>query len=776
MKKKFQYLFAFLCFFLISPKLVLGYQHNIVYFVESFNVSSTSDIINLRGYSYISHQDNRGGSNGNLTTSLIAYVGEWKDQYLECAAGNDKCYKISNKDYSGVDHYPLRCTQSYCTATWRSSLNSKSLSSFDEDGNSCVGDPSHCIYHDIGFNFDINLQTLYNYFVQANVTGDLKFRIYSKTRKHSASSDLGVYSVVCRRDGQACSSSTSTANFTFNMFDFATTARMDAIDAYMQTETGYSIQPLIKWHPRGGEENGTYDYSVLGFTYGTSRQVRYADQSLSTGNQPMLHLSGHGLDGWAFVSWVKIPGNLGLKISNLVPKYIKKTCNDIFGSSKITSNTVDCGNTKKYNQCRKDSNISGTIYLKTDSTCSGYKSNIGGEYYIPITVVTDVLLNEEAVFTFGNASPSTVYAGKGFSLESTIYRDSVTWVDANMNFDGTPYYRYIASKYILSGNSCTKDANFNVTANTQFYYYDDTGQFISQPVSLSTASFEVINQQARKKIKKASDVIDKVKFKSCDSNNSDGCTFANPNKEVSGSWIKNNDTEISEYKISNQLFGRTFTDTYNYNLTDSYVVLSGNENGKAEYIKQAEEISESYQATGKKYYIDFKWISAQFPFNLAKEQKPSFLGFDWILNGKCSITVKDGYYTEGEGGKLESLLKYRSINVDNPFPKGNIPSNWQKWWEKTSNQTRIKNSYGDYPDHPLYEITLSKYEIPDAKSISDISNYGEANGNDSYASTKTISLDGSSKFVKLFFSVFVRESDRLYCPLGTFKQECDLGR
>lgn len=810
--KDIKWLFLFLICFCFNMNFVNAMEQSHIYMVENLNFSN-NDILTIDGYSFVSHRDNYGGK--NLNTYIVAYTGsrgttaDWWDIFpsgsssntninamISTCNSNSNCY-IVKADTVSRDFWWSRCTGSGCkyesVALTRASqgqfVNDTSCtSSVDSNGNNYGG--SHCVYYNVGFSAKLNLKSILEKFSDGNYRYDrtINFAIVASISgggKSVYSTNMGVYPAFCHVNGTgSCSNGAqidSGGNYTVNVGNMSREAHYDAIDSGGYNNSSATSYAAIFAHANNYnilnlDKKKTFSLTKGGVTGSFVDEIFLLN---SVFNGSLLVPSNNGSSGyWAFANRIHITGSF--TISGLAQKVISRECDYLDVGTSQKENIVSCGNEGMYKQCSKVKNINASkqIYYPTNSNCTGMsgKQKINGNWYVPIDVSTSVLFYQEATFKFGDIpQKASIYAGKGFTLDTTTYTNSVTWVIADIHPDDfSPYYNYSGVESILSGGSCNNQTiNFNEDALV--YYYASDGSLLS--ATLKEAAFYVISGAAEKKIDTSS--VDDIKFKSCDSNSSTNCDVNNPNYEVSGSWSKIGDTTIENSSMK-ELIGRKITNNYQYNLANSYVVLNGDQNGKALYIENVESEIDSYKNTGEKYYIDFKWKSRlRFPFDLEKNINPSFLksiSMNWKLNGMCSITVKDGYYTEGEGGKIETLLKYRSINVDNPFPKGNIPSNWQKWWEKTSNQTRIKNSYGDYPDHPLYEITLSKYEIPDAKSISDIANYGEANGNDSYASTKTISLDGSSKFVKLFFSVFVRESDRLYCPLGTFKQECDLGR
>ena len=95
--------------------------------------------------------------------------------------------------------------------------------------------------------------------------------------------------------------------------------------------------------------------------------------------------------------------------------------------------------------------------------------------------------------------------------------------------------------------------------------------------------------------------------------------------------------------------------------------------------------------------------------------------------------------------------------MENPFPKGEttIPSNWREWWNSTSFQNRIKNTYNTLD----YRLELTK---ENAEIVSDI------NKRYLYTDWNLIKDNGSSELVndyKLGFEFKSNISDS-YCPIG----------
>ena len=53
--------------------------------------------------------------------------------------------------------------------------------------------------------------------------------------------------------------------------------------------------------------------------------------------------------------------------------------------------------------------------------------------------------------------------------------------------------------------------------------------------------------------------------------------------------------------------------------------------------------------------------------------------------GICNIKTKNQFNAQS--------LRYRSIDVKEPFPTGIIPTNWKEWYQDPTKQQRIATTY-----------------------------------------------------------------------------------
>lgn len=816
---------------ILIPNVVFAddIDHSHIYLIEDFKVNGSE--ITIDGYSFISHQDNSGYGNpngvGNLKTYIVAYTGNWKDGYkyhdtCNNSENNSKCYSVRMPAYNNStvpgsnnrDFWYARCSDDACkdTIIKTSSFNRIKSGNFINDSkctsisSSGLTTSSACLYSNVGFKGKIDLLKIYKRFSKSsNFSNNIEFKIVStidgvKSNEDGKSvvvSDLAVNTQICTIGQKQCESGKlfKSGDFEFIINDLSDTVYYDATIAvprksdgsrYPSSEMpGYfkekETYPILKINTRqtlSKAINGvTYGYYTDSFIQLDSKvsNFNYIYNGWDTGYKTIVpdndgsDTEGINNDFYTNSNFVVFNGSL--KISNFKINVEELSCNDVgFGSNNVVAE-VNCNESGNFNQCGSSS-VNNVIYVRSNSTCSALKTYINGNYYIPVEVKADILYNQSATFKFGNIiydDVGYVRAGKGFGLGTTMYTNIVTWMNAK-RLDGKPYYYYEYENYIESGGSCVLDVSFDITEAEKYYFYDLNNDW-KWVVSLEDATFAVIDKMARKAIN--TNVIDDIEFISCDSNggNRAGCAI-NPTNSVAGSWTEKDETSIEQFKYNGVRFGNVITNNYEFNLSNSYVQVIGDEAGKALYGLEAEGKISELVSTGKKFYVDFKWVyEDDWPFNLAKDINPSFIDtMNWKLNGTCGVKVKDGYYTSagsGSGDGLSFTYKYRSILLENPFPKSDtigIAVNWNEWYNSFNNKSRIKNTY---MNGVKYKILISKINNSGTIKISDINAMG---GN--YVDLINFNKDGTSNFVENTF--LIKQGVGVsYCGLGYFSTSCD---
>lgn len=383
------------------------------------------------------------------------------------------------------------------------------------------------------------------------------------------------------------------------------------------------------------------------------------------------------------------------------------------------------------------------------------------------------------------------------------------------------------------------DSNGNPMKNNSPFYYkeceSETKCVFKQENSLAAAIYAISDAFFKDKVvnydnnkNNDTEMNDIFKFKSCDSNSSNIYCSDTDKVSVDGIWTRTeyksgwtrldalnnlyyNDDAISPY--DNQKYrgyGKKFESIYTYNLPYAYVSLSdmnyaNNDYNYADIVYTTSPVSEplnaNLQYVGNKYFVGFKYVydnnnGFDFPFDLTKSDISFVSDMNWHLSGTCGVEVEDGYYkcddpggcdgSGGAGGKTKLSYKYRSISVNNAFPKFsdsnyvNAAANWKNWYWNSDitvrqrNRNRLKKTYDD--TNLDYSITFLKSDISDLKvDISDIVNCSRngtcSNGYGSMANFGEVGSPQMSKFVNKFFQI--KPAANKYCGLGLFSTSCD---
>jgi len=641
-------------------------------------------------------------------------------------------------------------------------------------------------------------------------------------------SSLNLVKEFCSVGGKNCvaNSSMKVGDYEFTFNNFATEVKFLATDAfdrkygsnqgragYFAPNRVYKISKVIKPMEltkfvcdsnNNCEERGTYTDALY------LLESKLEKGKVCSGNTVQDCISPSTNSGSAYYasgSHLRVVGDASVGdfgISEIKPNVVSYNCDNVSDFVKNKDTAIDekaiCennrGNNKKgdnakFGQCKKIEKVIGEIEVAVGhNKCSGLIKN--GR--IKVKVSTDILLNQTAEFGYSAVTNGAVAAGKGFEVIGT-YNNTISWVNANYTLSGNPYYEYSGTSY----DSTCKEVNVNINDYKTYYYNNKTY------TNLNALSKLVIDDSIAKRIK----YNDNISFESYDSNK-----VSNELVDVKGSWnnIENNKKE-ADFKLSGSglpsITGNGFiiSNKYNYNLANAYIALINTNYDNINYyngdiLYSIDELNDDIIMTNfggpyKKYYIPFKFTKKYFDFNV-KENNPSmFEDMVWNLNGDCDIKVDNGYWCDpeiedcdsvdpdnpvdpndpdnpvepnnpsGSNGNLEFLIKYRSISLNNPFPKGNIVKNWKSWWDENNNKQRIFNTYSN---NPLYKIIISKLDNGTGVSIADINKV-----NSHYGSLEGIDSNGNSKFV---FEKFTTKSNtQSFCPLGKFiADECDLVR
>lgn len=514
-------------------------------------------------------------------------------------------------------------------------------------------------------------------------------------------------------------------------------------------------------------------------------------------------------------AWGTISGGnaLTIKIEQIAKNlYCKDVYRSTMSSSKSVSGNACPIDNIKYYEC-EDTSVSATIYYK-NNTCS-------------INVKAKVLIDEVGTLNIGDLLDTagnkllngdvlnSVTAGTGFGIGTTSYVDEFSWSFAQVNAsDGvTPYYVYTPSSgcgdgfnvYSVSDNKFSnKTSGYNMTLASASYmaisneilrkYNEDAyslDDFVTSYSSNNQSSYSFDDSSFGKWVKsQTSGTIiteqNKVGYSSYGYNPS----MINYNSST-GDWSRKNNYENKYYKLQ-----------YDYSFNTAYI---NRYDGNVTYDDAAKNNTDIYVDGGKFKYIPIAYPYAtsavdvsddnKFPLKFATNSSfylSIWSNFKWTFTGTCStVRVAQGLYEcpDGnctDGGSLDLSYNYRSIDVDNPFPraidKDDYPENWRYWYcgddencssDYSGNKLRIKESYKNYSanqekSNPLYSVIVDDIKLSKIRGIDYFYTNWSVNGNQPVGITGNT---GSSVFVENFFDK--KASSLSYCPLGVWDDNCD---
>ncbi len=346
-----------------------------------------------------------------------------------------------------------------------------------------------------------------------------------------------------------------------------------------------------------------------------------------------------------------------------------------------------------------------------DCTCTSVK--IDGKGSIGI------LLTERVSFRFGNLETNNIYPGGGFGLDSkkltTKYTAKIIWDYANVDSAGKPYY-YGDDK---DGHTVSVNSSDEVQIRTKIKTY------LNGLKSNKKLTVDTLDSNNQSKGRVTSTLA--VSFNTADADSGD----------------------LDSYDESKKMF--TVKD-------EAIVMNNAYFSSKGDVTYTANKKGYSIDG-GNKYYIPLNYDGDNFPYNI-KVNNMSLTGlFNFYYKADCGIGVDDYEYG----------VFYRSIDVEKPFVKtNNVASsvNWSEWWnDNSANQGRIKTTFNDYPNNPLYEVVI------DDEIINKYINYDK-----SYTSWSTVKENGDDTFLSLengFVKTAKGGGNGSYCEIGKFDASCD---
>lgn len=399
--------------------------------------------------------------------------------------------------------------------------------------------------------------------------------------------------------------------------------------------------------------------------------------------------------------------------------------------------------------------LKGNFYVKDYDMISG-NSNIIKVNQIQVEYLIDT--SYEFIPGSLNESDNTAYSGGGFKFQNIKMQTRSIW-----------YYKYYAATNIPMIQYQKSDGK----------WYNINYDAVYEDREMSKKKFENVNSLWDKIDEEVTSIISKktfgVKFQTVDSNDPDNEDSDVLTDDTPISFTKTNPTS-SDY------------DTY-YNIGMEYKVKeSCFKNEKFSYSNCSSD-SLTSQFFGEKYaYIDPYNRYYFVPFGYKKDKVNVTVDFGIKdYSTVCKIALNNGNpcsNNNNNNSSIEEQVSYRSIDKDNPFPRAankyySIPLNWRSWYCDSSiskvkcesnvqNQRRLSNSY-------FGGIYYSKdYKSQD---LTQIANDTRDNPNNYYSSWANIDQSGNSSSIGSKSTDIIdkkfRGSISSYCPLGSFKSECD---
>lgn len=495
----------------------------------------------------------------------------------------------------------------------------------------------------------------------------------------------------------------------------------------------------------GNKYNGTYRYVLNGNFYLSHPNAEYR-----------LVWEGNSTDLNARLTTYTVGGNLAKYNNGVVYASYLGSDIDAFASTigrySVVTEDIDESLFNKTTRYTKSIN---------NSVDKNVSLSLSGDYYIRengiykrVGLYVPVLIKENMSFSAGDNLKAgiTVDAGRGFSIgANATVKSTISW-----------YYRYFAN-VSGSGNNITP-SNPIVWANGKKYttndIYTDT-----RGTNLSNLDLLVWNNIKNSYISDASSSIVDY-YKTVDSNDVDDSNFTMPlsvDREnrctgmVYNANLGSGNNCTITYKISQPI--GCYDD-----IDDEFV-----------YGSDCDQNNDSYNIERpNQYFIPFDHEIGDRYVNI-NGVYGSVQGVSFNINNSCKLTVGNGTIM-----KYPDKLTYRTIDVEDPFPKSNnelskIAVNWREWYCSNSdnssgncaidnqNKMRLANSYNS--SRLLYSVNLNDSVIDDIVSDTNSGNY--------YYSFGSLEKSGVSSFVNNQSLFTITNATNSYCELGEFSESCD---
>ena len=392
---------------------------------------------------------------------------------------------------------------------------------------------------------------------------------------------------------------------------------------------------------------------------------------------------------------------------------------------------------KKHTPCSSTTISLNNIYTNVGTRVYDENGLLVNSGIGKVTLKIPILLVESSELRFNRPS-SPIYAGGGFSWSGSTVKTSIQWYyqnldkDKNVIFDVEPRYGLTSQKL--------EEKVFKRSIKDITLCANSTCTEIIDNNWLDAKIWEVLKTN-----------------------------YIKSNVDFSGAFssIDSNKVETGKVNmpVNTKLVSSPSGTIYNGNstLSSKEAVYEHRVTLKNYYINEArvyynDTIPAGMENTGSNmYYVPLKMPSG----TVNVDVNFNFSLIDAILlkfQDSCPVNVKQLFY--GDGG---FSYNYRSIDVENPFPKNVIPDNWKNWYVNTSNKQRLANSYSNYPNNALYAITFDSN-----KKRTMLSN------NSVYTDWTGITNNGVSTFVQTYFDKLPTNDS--YCKKGKWNSACDIRR
>ncbi len=725
-------------------------DYKISYDITYFNVSKIKAdgdaTMTIKGWSFLDHMDNYGGEDGNLTTWIVAYTGEWNDSWKYQPAkdtGNckksGKCWgfkanEYKTKDNNVIDLYYVRCIGSGCSykATRENAIRPNKLSSINLSSisTSCNGGDSHCVYYNVGFQVAISLNELES---KLGSNKDIKFRIVTRAKYKNArtyyidSTGLGILPSSCSRVlGIKCNSNgtyTKTRKTSTTVTENGVTITkkkkikkeltIGGIDNTVKMTAGSALR-FLSGDPDNYNYSGTFTeggtYTVSSITSIKTFHRASVDQHTFLARRLLLN------DGaWAYSPWVKFNGELHFKVKTTPTEETTKLelCPDsdqilCFGGN-CDGETIPSISSVAPKSC--SSNIQEYQNCDNKTYSNLCEQTIESTYYYLIDInkleewcINDVMIDAiQSNFKMITKNEITYYY-----IPVHFYTNVVLSQTAKVNI----YSNFVNGKLIHAGRSFDYSLGYDVSANWNYLgeYLSTTTQnntYNALGVLVGTDPDGDHGEDTYYIWLKDGDTLYGEDLTTTYTYNSDFykqiakngvknylqefntaenyVTFPDSNNAESNITVKNaGSNQCSQLDTANWEAGVEKSVSCTYKINQAYLKNDGSGHTK-------------YEETDG-YYADPTWTNNTshyyLPINLKTDSifkfQPNFTSLSLIklITNKYTPTCNVKVLNEFE--KESGCLTYRTIDTNNPFPTaGNdsskMPYNWSEYVKNTEN-------------------------------------------------------------------------------------------